>query len=44
MLIDTYRTEIQKKKIPYLVLILDEHSGQAGLETRLEAFIDSTGW
>jgi predicted nucleotide-binding protein (sugar kinase/HSP70/actin superfamily) len=44
MLIDTYRFEIEKKKIPYLVLILDEHSGQVGLETRLEAFIDSTGW
>jgi predicted nucleotide-binding protein (sugar kinase/HSP70/actin superfamily) len=44
MLIDTFRFEIQKKKIPYLVLILDEHSGKTGLETRLEAFIDSTGW
>jgi predicted nucleotide-binding protein (sugar kinase/HSP70/actin superfamily) len=26
--------------IPYMSLILDEHSGQAGLITRLEAFVD----
>jgi predicted nucleotide-binding protein (sugar kinase/HSP70/actin superfamily) len=25
---------------PYMPLVLDEHSGQAGLITRLEAFVD----
>lgn len=27
-------------KIPYLTLIIDEHSGEAGVMTRLEAFVD----
>jgi len=27
-----------------LILMVDEHSGQAGLETRLEAFVDSLMW
>lgn len=27
-------------KKPYLLLVLDEHSGSAGLETRIEAFIE----
>jgi predicted nucleotide-binding protein (sugar kinase/HSP70/actin superfamily) len=26
--------------IPYLSLILDEHSGEGGLATRIEAFVD----
>jgi predicted nucleotide-binding protein (sugar kinase/HSP70/actin superfamily) len=30
----------QRADIPYMSLILDEHSGQAGLITRLEAFVD----
>ena len=44
MMIETFRPVINEKKIPYMVLIIDEHSAQAGLDTRLEAFIDSTGW
>jgi predicted nucleotide-binding protein (sugar kinase/HSP70/actin superfamily) len=31
-------------KIPYMKLTLDEHSGEAGLNTRLEAFIDMVKW
>lgn len=33
--------EFKAKKIPYLSLIIDEHSGEAGLITRLEAFVDT---
>ncbi|MBI4744167.1 MAG: hypothetical protein HY776_05050 [Actinobacteria bacterium] len=30
-------------KIPFMSLVIDEHSGEAGLITRLEAFIDMLG-
>lgn len=30
--------------IPFILLTLDEHSGEAGLNTRLEAFIDMIRW
>lgn len=30
--------------IPYITLTLDEHSGQEGMNTRLEAFIDMIRW
>ena len=30
--------------IPFIILTLDEHSGEAGLNTRLEAFIDMIEW
>lgn len=29
---------------PFLLLTLDEHSGEAGLTTRLEAFVDTLEW
>lgn len=31
-------------KIPYMKLVLDEHTGEAGMNTRLEAFIDMVKW
>jgi len=31
------------REIPYLQIYLDEHSGEAGLHTRLEAFLDLAG-
>lgn len=34
----------RKTDLPFIVLTLDEHSGEAGLNTRLEAFIDMIGW
>lgn len=34
----------QTKDIPFIVFTLDEHSGEAGIETRLEAFIDMIRW
>ena len=33
--------EFKKRKIPFLYLMLDEHTGEAGFQTRLEAFIDT---
>jgi predicted nucleotide-binding protein (sugar kinase/HSP70/actin superfamily) len=44
MMIELFRVTLREKKIPYLVLALDEHTAPAGLETRLEAFVDSLGW
>ena len=32
--------DMRVKKIPYMSLIVDEHSGSAGLETRIETFVD----
>lgn len=34
----------REKDIPFILLTLDEHSGEAGLNTRLEAFIDMIRW
>jgi len=36
-----FRELLQEKGIPSMTLVLDEHAGQAGIETRLEAFVDS---
>lgn len=36
-----YRDILREKGIPLMTLIIDEHTGRAGLETRLEAFMDS---
>lgn len=33
--------EFKMHKIPFLYIIIDEHSGEAGLQTRLEAFVDT---
>jgi predicted nucleotide-binding protein (sugar kinase/HSP70/actin superfamily) len=41
---EIFRGVLKEKGIPYMTLILDEHSAQAGVDTRLEAFIDSVGW
>lgn len=34
----------REKNIPYMVLTIDEHSGEAGINTRLEAFTDMIRW
>jgi phytoene dehydrogenase-like protein/predicted nucleotide-binding protein (sugar kinase/HSP70/actin superfamily) len=39
-----YRELLKGKGIPYMALVMDEHTAQAGLETRLEAFVDSIRW
>jgi len=33
--------EFKNRKIPFLYLMIDEHTGEAGIQTRLEAFIDT---
>jgi len=33
--------EFRTRKIPFLYIIIDEHTGEAGLQTRLEAFVDT---
>jgi predicted nucleotide-binding protein (sugar kinase/HSP70/actin superfamily) len=33
--------EFKKAGIPFLYLIIDEHTGEAGFQTRIEAFIDT---
>ena len=33
--------EFKIKKIPFLYLMIDEHTGEAGFQTRLEAFLDT---
>ena len=33
--------EFKTARIPFLYLIIDEHTGEAGFQTRLEAFIDT---
>lgn len=44
MAMEFFRDILKDKKIPYMCVILDEYEGRAGLDTRLEAFIDSIGW
>ena len=44
MCIEFFRELAQTRRIPYLVLMLDEHFATGGLETRLEAFVDSIRW
>jgi len=44
IVVEIFRDVLKEKGIPYMTLILDEHSAQAGVDTRLEAFVDSIGW
>lgn len=34
------RSHVRRSEIPFMSLILDEHCGEAGIRTRLEAFVD----
>jgi len=45
-LLEEYLSLINKKSVqkPYTVLTIDEHSGDAGFNTRLEAFLDMVEW
>lgn len=38
------RTVRRNTDIPFIYVTIDEHSGEAGLDTRLEAFIDMIRW
>jgi len=39
-MLDTLRKLAQRYHVPLLSLITDEHTGEAGLVTRVEAFVD----
>lgn len=39
-----YKEVLKEKGIPYMSLILDEHVAPVGMETRLEAFVESSAW
>ena len=41
MLLDHFRGVAMDKGIPYMVLMFDEHTSLGGIDTRLEAFVDS---
>lgn len=34
------REAVRRKTVPFMLLIIDEHTGEAGLMTRIEAFLD----
>ena len=38
-----FRELAKELKLPFMTLILDEHSARAGVDTRLEAFMDTMG-
>lgn len=48
--IDSFVSDLMERRLrrqadlPFILLTLDEHSGEAGLNTRLEAFIDMIEW
>lgn len=44
MMIEFFRAALRERKIAYLPLVIDEHTASAGVDTRLEAFVDSLAW
>lgn len=40
ILIDIVQREARKSGIPFTLLTIDEHTGEAGINTRIEAFVD----
>ncbi|HOJ11952.1 MAG TPA: acyl-CoA dehydratase activase-related protein [Clostridiales bacterium] len=48
--IDSFICDLVERKvrrtgsIPFIIITIDEHSGEAGLNTRIEAFIDMIRW
>ncbi|WP_425449680.1 acyl-CoA dehydratase activase-related protein [Dethiothermospora halolimnae] len=44
ILIDLVERKARKEKLPFTLLTLDEHTGEAGVNTRLEAFVDMIRW
>lgn len=41
---DLIRRKARELKVPHTLLTVDEHSGEAGVNTRIEAFIDMINW
>lgn len=44
IMIELFRRMMRKRGIPYLIIVVDEHTSLAGIDTRIEAFIDSIRW
>lgn len=44
LIIDLVQRIAVRKDKPLLLLTMDEHTGEAGVETRLEAFLDMLAW
>jgi len=44
MMTERFRRLCKHAGIPYMLLMVDEHTGRAGVDTRLEAFVDSLAW
>ncbi len=44
MVVDMFRSAAREKGVPYTILMFDEHTSLGGVDTRLEAFIDSIRW
>jgi predicted nucleotide-binding protein (sugar kinase/HSP70/actin superfamily) len=48
--VDSFVCDLAERKVrrsrdmPFIILTIDEHSGEAGLDTRLEAFVDMIRW
>jgi len=42
MMIELFRSVARDRGVPYMVVMVDEHTAQGGLETRIEAFVDTT--
>ena len=41
---ERFRRMCKHNGVPYMLLMVDEHTGKAGVDTRLEAFVDSLSW
>lgn len=44
MMVERFQRICKKKGVPYMLLMVDEHTGKAGVDTRLETFTDSLSW
>ncbi|WDV44472.1 acyl-CoA dehydratase activase-related protein [Clostridiaceae bacterium M8S5] len=44
IIIDIVSRKCERNNVPFTVLVVDEHSGEAGFNTRLEAFLDMIHW
>lgn len=44
MMVEKFRRLCRQKGLPYLPLMVDEHAGSVGIDTRLETFVDSLYW
>jgi len=44
IIMDIIERAFKREGLPFLTLVLDEHSGEGGVITRLEAFIEMLKW